>query len=120
MDRVAAAQMADRVDAADDEPAERDDRERHVQVEDLLDEALIGLVRRVEEHEREARSDEQGGEQGECPQIGRFHQFDRMTPLCDRDAGAQSSMRKSKTAQPISRKIRSYKPSTPSQVPYFS
>ena len=51
--RVAAAQVADRVDPGDHEAGERADRERHVQVEDLLDEAL-GVERRVEEDQREA------------------------------------------------------------------
>ena len=114
VDRVAAAEVADRVDAADDEAAEGDDRERHVQVEDLLDEALVGLVRRVEEDEREAGPDQQGREQSECPQVDAF-----IVASCGRCPG-QSSRRKSKTAHPISRKIRSYKPSTPSQVPYWS
>jgi hypothetical protein len=50
---VARPQVADAVDPAGDEAAERHERERHVQVEDLLDEALVGVVGRVEEDERE-------------------------------------------------------------------
>ena len=42
--------------AAGHEAAERHDRHRHVDVEDLLHEALVGVERRVEEHERAARS----------------------------------------------------------------
>ena len=53
---VARAQVADAVHAAGDETAERDQRERDVQVEDLLDEALVGVVGRVEEDEREGAS----------------------------------------------------------------
>jgi hypothetical protein len=45
--------VPDPEDPAGDEPAQRDDAERHVDVEDLLHEALVGIVRRPEEHERE-------------------------------------------------------------------
>ncbi len=117
MDRVAAAEMADRVDAAEHEAAEGNDRQRHVQVEDLLDEALVGFVGGVEEDEREPDPNEQGREQNESPQSRRFH---RWRELWNRAPRRQSSMRKSKAAQPISRKTRSYKPSTASQVPYCS
>jgi hypothetical protein len=58
---VARAQVADAVHAAGHEPGQRDDRERHVQVEDLLHEALVGVVGRVEEHEREGADDEHDG-----------------------------------------------------------
>ncbi len=63
MQPVARAQVADPVDAAGHEPAQRDDRQRHVQVEDLLDEALVGVVGRVEEHERERADDEHDGDE---------------------------------------------------------
>jgi hypothetical protein len=39
----------------DDEADQGHDRERHVHVEDLLDEALVGIVRRVEEDKRDRR-----------------------------------------------------------------
>ena len=86
----------------DDEADERDDRERHVQVEDLLDEALVGVERRVEEDQREA-----------APPIG-SRAVERMASVARgsvsfvvpfrlrRRSGAadrhQSSSRKSKTA----------------------
>ena len=52
---VARAQVLDREHAARHEAAERDDRHRHVHVEDLLHEALVGVERRVEEDQRERR-----------------------------------------------------------------
>jgi hypothetical protein len=55
--------VADRVHPRDDEADERDDPERDVEVEDLLDEPLVGVERRVEEHERECRDD--GGGSGD-------------------------------------------------------
>ncbi len=55
--RIAGAQVLDREQAAEHEPAQRDDRERHVDVEDLLQEALFGFQRRVEEDERERGRD---------------------------------------------------------------
>ena len=54
MRAVAGQQVADAEDAAGHEPAQRHDRERHVQVEDLLDEALVGVVGRVEEDQANA------------------------------------------------------------------
>jgi hypothetical protein len=62
---VALAQEADPVDAAGHEAAQRHDRQRHVQVEDLVDEALVGVVGRVEEDQREAAGDEDDGEDRE-------------------------------------------------------
>ena len=60
---VAGAQVPDGQQAAEDEPAQRHDRQRHVDVEDLLDEALVGVQRRVEEHQRERHADRgDGGE----------------------------------------------------------
>ena len=61
-DRSAGAQVLDGEHAAGHEPAQRGDRHRDVDVEDLLDEALVGVVGRVEEHEREgARERHDGG-----------------------------------------------------------
>ena len=54
---VAGAQVLDAEDPAGDEASEGDDRHRHVEVEDLLDEALVRLDRGVEENEREGGSD---------------------------------------------------------------
>jgi hypothetical protein len=48
-------------DPAGHEAEERHDRHRHVHVEDLLDEALVGVVGRVEEDEREGRQDAEHG-----------------------------------------------------------
>jgi hypothetical protein len=56
-----------------------------VQVEDLLDEALVGVVGRVEEDERERRDDQDAGRNGE--------ELEAAT-----EDGSQSSRRKSKTA----------------------
>ena len=67
MRAVAGHQVADRVDPAGHEPAQRHDRQRHVQVEDLLHEALVGVVRRVEEHERERSEHEHERGDGEGP-----------------------------------------------------
>ena len=64
--RVAGAQVADREDAADDEAEQRDDRQRHVQVEDLLDEALVGVSRRVEEDQRKAGAEHRDGRDREA------------------------------------------------------
>ena len=49
--RVARAQVLDREQPAEHEAAQRDDRERDVHVEDLLQEALFGFEGRVEEHQ---------------------------------------------------------------------
>ena len=57
-------QMPDREQTAEDEPAQRHDRQRHVDVEDLLDEALVGVERGVEEHQRERDADR--GDRGDC------------------------------------------------------
>ena len=65
VDGVAASQMADRVDPGDDETDQGDDGERHVQVEDLLDEALA-VERRVEKGKREAGAEDEGAHEGEC------------------------------------------------------
>ena len=65
---VAGPQVADRVNRGDDEAEQRDGRERHVQIEDLLDEALVGVLGRVEEGQAVARAhhhhgrDRRGGE----------------------------------------------------------
>ncbi len=42
-------------------PTSGDDRQRHVQVEDLLDEALVGVERRVEEDQRERQREHRHG-----------------------------------------------------------
>jgi hypothetical protein len=44
--------MHDRQHRPEHEPQQRHDREWNVDVEDLLDEALIGVKRRIEEDER--------------------------------------------------------------------
>ena len=59
---IAGPQVSDREQAAEHEPAERHDRERHVDVEDLLDEALVGVQWGVEEHQRKRHGDRGGGE----------------------------------------------------------
>ena len=59
--RVAGAQVLDRADPADHEAAERHDRQRHVHVEDLLREALVGVDRRVERGQRERRGQHDRG-----------------------------------------------------------
>ncbi len=58
---LAGAQMGDRQEPPEHEPAQRHDRQRDVKVEDLLDEALIGVERSVEEHQREGERDEDDG-----------------------------------------------------------
>jgi hypothetical protein len=84
--------VLDREHAARDEPAQSHDRHRHVHVEDLLDEALVRVVRRVEEHQRERRRDRDGGRCGEWSEALGIH---------------QSSSRKSKTATERSTKTTS-------------
>ena len=84
---VAGPQMADREHPAEDEPAQRHDRQRHVDVEDLLDEALIGVERRVEEHERERDRD-----RGDCCKC------EAAKTAAVHGQSAQSSSRKSNTA----------------------
>ena len=49
MAALAAAQVLNRKDATEDEATERDDRQRNMDVEDLLRETLISFDRRVEE-----------------------------------------------------------------------
>jgi hypothetical protein len=58
---IASSQVPDGEQAAEDEPAQRDDRERNVDVEDLLHEALVGVQRRVEEDQRERHADRRDG-----------------------------------------------------------
>jgi hypothetical protein len=48
--------MLDRPQGGDDEAEQRDDRQRHVQVEDLLREAFVRVLGRVEEGEQVARA----------------------------------------------------------------
>ena len=72
MAALAAAQVLNRKDAAEDEAPERDDRQRNMDVEDLLRETLISFDRRVEEGQ---------------PDCGRQH--DRG---CNRVAGEASSV----------------------------
>ena len=62
---VAGAQVADREDPAGDEAADRYQRHRHVDVEDLLDEALVGVVGGVEEDQPERERDDGGGDERE-------------------------------------------------------
>ena len=63
MAAVAAPQMAESFDATGHESAQGDDRQRHVDVEDLLAEALVGVHRgpqkdqRVAGHENQDRCD---------------------------------------------------------------
>ena len=59
--RLPRAQVGDREDAADDEADQRHDRQRHVQVEDLLDEALVGVERGVEEDQRKRQGEHRHG-----------------------------------------------------------
>ena len=47
--------------AAEHEPAQGGDGQRHVDVEDLLDEALVGVQRGVEEDQREGDGDREDG-----------------------------------------------------------
>jgi hypothetical protein len=63
---IARAQVGDRHQAADHKAGERDDRERHVQVEDLLQEAFFGFDRCIEEDEaeRDAESRDCGDGEG--------------------------------------------------------
>src|SRR5436189_35017 len=56
-----ATKLSDGEEPADAEPDERADRQRDVQVEDLLDEPLIRVERRVEEDQREAGQKDQRG-----------------------------------------------------------
>jgi hypothetical protein len=58
---IARAQVPDRHHAAEDEPAQRHDGQRYVDVEDLLHEALVGVERGIEEHQRE-----RGGDRDNC------------------------------------------------------
>ena len=62
---VAGAQVLDGHDAAEDEPAQRHDGQRHVDVEDLLHEALVGVHGRVEEGQAEARRERDGRQEGQ-------------------------------------------------------
>ena len=71
---VAGAQVLDRHDPAGHEAAQRDDRHRHVHVEDLLHEALVGVQRRVEEHERQRRGQRDDGRDRERLESLRIHQ----------------------------------------------
>ena len=56
--RVALPQVPQRLPRAADEACVRGERDRDVEVEDPLREALVGVVRRDEEDERECRRDE--------------------------------------------------------------
>ena len=58
---LARAQVHDRQHARRDEAAQRHDRQGDVDVEDLLQEALVGIERRVEEDQRERRRHHAGG-----------------------------------------------------------
>ena len=87
---VAGAQVADGQHAAEDEPAQRDDRQRHVDVEDLLHEALVGVQRRVEEHQRQSAAAIVMRVASERPR--------RPLAVGGAKALAQSSRRKSNTA----------------------
>src|SRR3954454_2770070 len=57
---VPGAQVLDGEHAAGDEAAQRDDRHGDVEIEDLLEEALVGILGRVEEDHRR-REGESGG-----------------------------------------------------------
>ena len=83
---------------------------RHV--EDLLDEALVGVERGVEGDQRKAGGEQRHGRYREGSQAFAVHVF-----LAVRSGRAQSSSRKSKTAYPTRRKTKSYRPRTASQVP---
>ena len=76
-------------------PTSADDRQRHVQVEDLLDEALVGVERRVEEDQAKATA----------ASIATVAIESGLSPLpymlgeaSERRPAAQSSSRKSNTA----------------------
>ena len=73
VDRVAGAQVADRVEGRDDEADQRADRDRHVDVEDLLDEALVRVVWRVEEDHRERRAENDDGGESHDSEGGHRH-----------------------------------------------
>jgi hypothetical protein len=51
------------IDPAEHEAAQRHDGQRHVHVEDLLHEALVGIHRRVEEGQAEAGRERHGGDE---------------------------------------------------------
>ena len=70
---IAAPEVPDREHAARYEAAQRHDRHRHVHVEDLLHEALIGVERRVEEDERHRHREGHGGGPGERGETLRVH-----------------------------------------------
>jgi hypothetical protein len=54
--------------AGDHESDQGDDRQRYVDVEDLLDEPLIGVVRRVEEDKRKCRGQRRRRGERKTPQ----------------------------------------------------
>jgi hypothetical protein len=60
--------VLDRQDPAQHEPAQRDDGERYVDVEDLLQEALFGFQRGVEEVQRERERERERGRDAERAQ----------------------------------------------------
>ena len=82
----ARAQVGDGHDTPGDEAAQRDDRHGHVDVEDLLDEPLVGVVGRVEEDEREGGRQHDGGGERQGAQPLAVHVW------------TQSSNKKSNTA----------------------
>jgi hypothetical protein len=65
---VARTQVTDGQPSPEDEPTQRDDGQRHVEIEDLLHEALVGVERGVEEHERERDTDRDDGGKCEAPE----------------------------------------------------
>jgi hypothetical protein len=81
--------MRDRKATGDHESDQGDDCQRHVHVEDLLDEALIGIDRGVEENEREGAGKRQHGCDRKRPQS--------LSEQCAVQA-AYSSIRKSNKA----------------------
>ena len=60
---LAGPQLPDCEDAAEDEPAQGNDRQWHMDVEDLLDKALICVERGIEEDERQRRGERNDGRQ---------------------------------------------------------
>ena len=75
----------------DDEAEQGDGRERHVQIEDLLDEALVGVLGGVEEGQAVARAHHHHGRDGEAAKRYRVERAGHVGP-------GQSSSRKSKVA----------------------
>jgi hypothetical protein len=63
---IAGAQVLDRPDRGDDPAEQGGGRQRYVQVEDLLDEPLVGVLRGAEERKREAGPQHEHGRDGEA------------------------------------------------------